>query len=180
MTAAMASVWTGILRAVHRYPSPHNSQPIRVRINDEHRAELYYDLARGLPAEPYGIPFGHVCAGVVVELLVIAAHAQGFEVVEDLRVDDMDFAAGDRLHPLGRVTLVPCSQPPADIDIALIARRRTSRTAYDARTVPADVLSRIDGEARRWSHRLASTTDSATVRRIVRINQCMPSTRRMP
>lgn len=171
MTVVMAPVWTEILRSVRRYPSPHNSQPIRVRMIDAHRAELYYDLDRGLPAEPYGIPFGHVCAGIFVELLVIAAHAQGFEVVEELCLDDMDFGAGNRLHPLGRVTLVPCSHRPADLDVGLIARRRTSRLAYDARTVPADVLALLDGEARRWGHRLASTTDRVTVERIVRINQ---------
>ena len=171
MTAVMAPVWTGILRVVRRYPSPHNSQPIRVRIVDGHRAELYYDLDRGLPAEPYGIPFGHVCAGIFVELLAIAAHAQGFEVAEDLRFDEMDFEGGDLLHPLGRVTLVPCDHPLPDLDAGLITRRRTSRLAYDARTVPSEILMQLDVEARRWGHRLASTTDRATVGRIVRINQ---------
>jgi hypothetical protein len=167
----MASVWTGILREVHRYPSPHNSQPIRVRIVDEHRADLYYDVDRGLPAEPYGIPFGHVCAGIFVELLSIAAHAQGFEVVEDLRFDAMDFDDDDRLHALGRVTLVAHGQPVPDLDVTLLARRRTSRLPYDARTVPGNVLAELDAEARHWGHRLASTTGRATVDRIVRINQ---------
>lgn len=171
MTAAMASVWTAILRAVRRYPSPHNSQPIRLRIIDAHHAELYYDLDRGLPAEPYGIPFGHVCAGIFVELLAIAAHAHGVEVDEDLCFDDMDFDAMHRLHRLGRVTLVPCDGPVPDLDVDLIARRRTSRLPYDARTVPAGVLAHLDAEARRWGHRLGSTTDRASVERIVRINQ---------
>jgi hypothetical protein len=171
VTALVTPVWTGILRAVRRYPSPHNSQPIRLRIVDEHRAELYYDLDRGLPAEPYGIPFGHVCAGIFVELLAIAAHAQGVEVVEDLRFEDMDFDAGNRLHPLGGVTLVPCDRTVPDLDADLIIRRRTSRLPYDARTVPSDVIAELDAEARRWGHRLASTTAPATVERIVRINQ---------
>lgn len=171
MTAAMASAWARILRDVHRYPSPHNSQPIRLRIVDEHRADLCYDLDRGLPAEPYGIPFGHVCAGIFVELLSIAAHARGFEVIGDLLFDAMDFDADDRLHPLGRVSLVPRRGPVPDLDVALLARRRTSRLPYDARTVPEDVLAELGAEARRWGHRLASTTGRATVRRIVRINQ---------
>jgi hypothetical protein len=49
------------------YPSPHNSQPIKVRVLDEFRAEFFYDLDLGLPAEKFGIPFGHVCAGVFLE-----------------------------------------------------------------------------------------------------------------
>lgn len=171
MSAVTTERWTTILRDVHRYPSPHNSQPIRVRITDDTRADLFYDLDRGLPAEPYGIPFGHVCAGIFVELLSIAAHAHGVEVVEDLGHEDMDFAADDRLHRLGRVTLSPRGAPVHDLDVALIGRRRTSRLPYDTRTVPNDVLARLDAEARRWGHRLASTTDPAVVGRVVRINQ---------
>ncbi len=114
MSTVTASVWVAILRDVHRYPSPHNSQPIGVRIVDGHRADVLYDLDRGLPAEPYGIPFGHVCAGIFLELLAIAAHARGLDVVEDVSNADMDFDAAERLHHLARVALVPRDEPADD------------------------------------------------------------------
>ncbi|MBW3606384.1 MAG: hypothetical protein KY460_16055 [Actinobacteria bacterium] len=167
----MTAVWTRILQAARRYPSPHNSQPIRVRIADPDRIELYYDLDRGLPAEPYGIPFGHVCAGIFVELVAIAAHAEGSDVIENLRYDDMAFDGSDRLHPLGTITLVPAGGPVPDLDAELIARRCTSRLPYDSRTVEPAALAQLDVEARRWGHRLATTTDRPVVDEIVRINQ---------
>src|SRR5687767_7897596 len=100
------SAWDEILRYARRYPSPHNSQPIKLR-TDGARAELFYDLDRGLPAESYGIPFGSVCAGVFVETVSIAAHALGYRVAEALDYTPLDFSRGDRLHPLGTLTLEP-------------------------------------------------------------------------
>ncbi|MDQ1535651.1 MAG: hypothetical protein QOE58_44, partial [Actinomycetota bacterium] len=52
--------WDKILTYARRYPSGHNTQPIKLRV-DGSRAELFYDLDLGLPAEPFGIPFGSVC-----------------------------------------------------------------------------------------------------------------------
>lgn len=165
------AIWHDILQTVRWYPSPHNSQPIRVRITNPYRAELSYDLDRGLPAEPYGVPFGFVCAGIFVELVAIAAHGLGFHVDERLRDDDMDFAAAHRLHPLGVLTLTPARRPVVDLDPALISERRTSRLPYQPRVVDPSVLDRLEVEARRWGHRLTTTADQGLVDAVIRINQ---------
>src|SRR5215218_6963933 len=99
--AATTSAWDEILRYARRYASPHNSQPIKLRVAGA-RAALFYDLDLGLPAESYGIPFGSVCAGVFIETVSIAAHALGYRVAEALDYTPMDFGRGDRLHPPGR------------------------------------------------------------------------------
>jgi phenylacetate-CoA ligase len=83
-------------------------------------------MDRGLPAEPYGIPFGSVCAGIFLELFAITAHGLGFEVDEDICLGDMDFAAADRLHRVGTVALRRAPRPidgyrPQRVDVA---RRR--------------------------------------------------------
>jgi hypothetical protein len=70
--------WSPILDDARHYPSPHNSQPIMVRVTGESTAEVFYDLDRGLPAENFGIPFGHVCAGVFLESLATAAAGHGW------------------------------------------------------------------------------------------------------
>lgn len=184
--------WAAIARVVHRYPSPHNSQPLRLRRRDARTVEVCYDLDRGLPAEPDGIPFGFVAAGILVELVAIAAHAAGWEVDEDLAptplpYDDAEVGAGatgaavatpppadgapGRLHPLGTLALRPADGAVADLDVGLIAARRTSRLPYDDRVVAPAVLADAGVEAARWGHRLASTTDRAVVDRVVAINQ---------
>ncbi len=122
----MTPEWDRILRYARRYPSPHNSQPIKVRVEGR-TLHLFYDKDRGLPAEPYGIPFGSVCAGVFIESVCIAAHFLHFDVVEDLEYTTMDFESSARLHPLGSLTLEPGRQRADDFDADLMVRRRTSR-----------------------------------------------------
>lgn len=159
-----------ILDLARWYPSPHNSQPIVVGRRGD-ALDLYYDLDRGLPAEPYGVPFGFVCAGTFAETLTIAAHALGYEVVASLRAEDMDFSGDDRLHALGSLTLTRQDGPVADLDAELILRRRTSRLPYDDVPVVPGALQAVAEEAARWGHRLRVTDDPAAVRAIVALNQ---------
>ena len=169
---AERGVWEPLLDAVRRYPSPHNSQPIRVRIVDELVAHVFYDLDRGLPAENFGIPFGHVCAGVFLESLAVVAAAEGYEVREDLQLSEMDFDAVDRLHPIATVTLVPQEVTAAAVARrAVFDRRRTNRRPYDSRVVPdADLevvraIAAAGGQDFRWNN------DRDVVAHIIEVNQ---------
>jgi nitroreductase len=159
-----------ILDLARWYPSPHNSQPIVVHRRDD-GLDLYYDLDRGLPAEPYGVPFGFVCAGTFLETFTVAAHSLGYEVTESLRYDDMDFGGSDRLHPLGSLTLAGRGRPVPDLDAELILRRRTSRLPYTDRPVAPDALHAATAEAERWGHRLRTSGDRDVVRAVVALNQ---------
>jgi hypothetical protein len=167
----MTGAWNDILHTVRWYPSPHNSQPLRVRVVDAQRAEIYYDLDRGLPAEPYGIPFGSVCAGIFLELVKIAAHGLGLAVDERVSAADMDFTADDRMHPVAVVTLAPSAGPVDDLDPALITARQTSRLPYSSRRVDRAVIDELARESDRWGHRLGVTAEPGIVRTIARLNQ---------
>lgn len=86
-----------------RAPSPHNTQPTWLRMINDRHAGLEYVVARGLPVgDPQG-SFTHVTIGIVLEILSIAAHAHGFELLADVA------------HP------------------ELILRRRINRLPYDDR-----------------------------------------------
>jgi hypothetical protein len=137
---------------------------------DGARAELFYDLDRGLPAESYGIPFGAVCAGVFVETVSIAAHALGYRVAEALDYTPLDFSRGDRLQPLGTLTLEPAGEIE-DLDRRLLLERRTSRLPYARRPVPAAALDEARREAAERGHVLDGSSDRRLVDRIVRLNQ---------
>src|SRR6187431_2186741 len=58
---------------------------MRVRVESDDSASVFYDLDRGLPAESFGIPFGHVCAGVFLESLAVVAASAGYTVRDELR-----------------------------------------------------------------------------------------------
>ena len=47
----MHSRWESIIQIALRTPSPHNTQPWRLRIKDDRRATLYLEVARTLPDE---------------------------------------------------------------------------------------------------------------------------------
>ncbi|GAB3616476.1 hypothetical protein GCM10027416_10330 [Okibacterium endophyticum] len=164
--------WAGILEDARRYPSPHNSQPIKVRVDGDDEATVFYDLDLGLPAESFGIPFAHVCAGVFLESLRVVAAARGFRTVEDLDHAEMDFASTTRLHRLAVVRLSPHEADDTDREAhTAFIRRRTSRRPYNARPVPVEVLRQAESICASAGYRFRSTDDPALVRRIVRVNQ---------
>ena len=167
-----SDVWGAIIEDAHRYPSPHNSQPIKVHLRSQTQAAVYYDLDLGLPAESYGIPFGHVCAGVFLESLRLCAQARGYGLREELHHGEMDFGSKDRLHFLGLVTLVPRTADPEDrADYEAFLVRQTSRRPYDNTLVAPAVVAEAEAIAKRHGHDFRTASDPALVRSIVHINQ---------
>ena len=169
---ALPGPWTAILDEARRYPSPHNSQPITVRVHDDRRAEFFYDLDRGLPAENFGIPFAHVCAGVFLESLATVAAAHGWAVRETLRLAEMDFSSPQRQHLLGGLELTPVPVTDAAREqMAAFRRRRTSRRPYDRRLVDRAVLEEVAAIAGGMGQRFGCTDEQVLVDDLIRINQ---------
>ncbi|GAB2555914.1 hypothetical protein [Leucobacter ruminantium] len=176
MTDSALSVWPAIVEDARRYPSPHNSQPVKLRPTGPLTATLYYDLDLGLPAESFGIPFAHVCAGVFLETLRVVARAAGYEVSERLDLAEMDFEGSERLHRFAEVELEPLDlseKERAEARIALerLRTRRTSRRPYTSRTVSVDVLRGAERICTEAGYEFRSTDDRALVKRIVHVNQ---------
>lgn len=164
--------WPALLEEARAYPSPHNSQPITVRVRDAARAEFCYDLDRGLPAEDFGVPFGHVCAGVFLESLATVAAGHGWAVAESLRGDDLDFSAAQRQHPLGALELSPVEvTPEATARLAAFRRRRTSRRPYRNALIDPAVLADVTRIAAECGHAFGRTDDRPLVDDLIRINQ---------
>jgi len=169
-------LWRELVEDARRYPSPHNSQPIKLRVLDQSTAEIFYDLDRGLPAESYGIPFGHVCAGVFLESLSVVARARGYRTVENLDHAEFDFTATDRLHRLGKITLEQVTQAPEERERALaelanFLSRQTSRLPYDRSPISPDVIAGATEIGLSLGHNFHTTADRPTVANLVRINQ---------
>lgn len=176
MTDSALNVWPAIVEDARRYPSPHNSQPVKLRPTGALTATLYYDLDLGLPAESFGIPFAHVCAGVFLESLRVVARAADYGVSEWLDLAEMDFEGSERLHRFADVELVPLElsdeeRMQARIALERFRTRRTSRRPYTSRTVPDAVLRSAAGICESAGYEFRSTADRALVKRIVHVNQ---------
>jgi hypothetical protein len=166
------AIWKKIVDAVRLYPSPHNSQPIKIEIIDETTANVYYDLDLGLPAESYGIPFGHVCAGVFLESLRIVAAQNGMSISEKLYLDDLDFTSSDRLHKFVDITLTPREPSPEDNEAyEAFMKRQTSRRPYENKIVSEEIIEEVQGIARLAGYTFVSTNDQRLVDDIILINQ---------
>lgn len=171
MSKNQHNVWRAIVEEVRYYPSPHNSQPIKIKFISDAEATIYYDLDLGLPAENYGIPFGHVCVGVFLESLHVVANAKGYVVEETLLVGDMDFSAKNRLHPLGRVRLVPSAVEGAAERFRAFKVRQTSRRPYDASIMDEMIIMEAERIAKAMKHTFHTTHNPTLVKKIIHINQ---------
>lgn len=164
--------WHRIAPYAQRCPSPHNTQPFRLRILDEDRAELVFVPRRGLPtADPLG-RFTWLTAGIFAEICSIAAHGQGFELTIEWDHTPM-YPNGDTATPqtLARLNLKRAGAPVADLDPQLILDRHTSRLPYDGSTVPTAVIDELKAEAERLGHRFETRSDREAIRWVVELNK---------
>lgn len=167
----MRSTWEALAEDARWAPSPHNTQPTRLRVIDRDRAELCFLPDRGLPvADPEG-RFTYLTFGIVAETIRIAAHARGHEL-EIAYVDGplYDGPPGE-LRKVADLRLVPQTRPVADLDPALIRRRRTNRRPYDSRPVPPHVLAELRAEAGRFGHAFNVSTDRRAIRWVKELNR---------
>jgi len=166
------SPWHRVAIYAQRCPSPHNTQPFRIRIRDAETAELLFLPRRGLPtADPLG-RFTWLTAGIFAEICSIAAHGEGLAV--DIAWDHSPmYPSGDVETPqvLARMTLSRAVKPVADLDPQLILNRQTSRLPYDGTAVPAEVIAELKAEAERLGHRLETRSDREAIRWIVELNR---------
>jgi hypothetical protein len=164
--------WHRIAPYAQRCPSPHNTQPFRLRIVDEGSAELLFLPRRGLPtADPLG-RFTWLTAGIFAEIVAIAAHGLGYELDVTWDFNPM-YPGGDTETPqvLARLMLSEAAGPVPDLDRQLIIDRHTSRLPYDGSVVPAAVIDELKAEAVRLGHRFETRSDSQAIAHVVELNR---------
>lgn len=171
-TLNSAGPWLDIGRHAHRAPSPHNTQPYRLKIANEREAEVVFLPRRGLyVADPLG-RFTWLTAGVFVEICSIAAHSLGYELEVTFDYSPM-YPGGDVETPqtIARLRLAQASRPFDDIDAKLIMQRQTSRLPYDGTVCPPDVIAELKAEASRLGHEFETRTDAEAIRWVVELNK---------
>lgn len=124
-------------------PNPHNRQPWLVDLSRDGEVMLFVDRTRLLPhTDPYDrqITIG---LGCFLELLVMAANADGHQVDVQLFPDG---AGQDKLddRPVARIDFAGRHNGSADPLFQHVLDRRSNKQPYDlARPVPGPVLDRL-------------------------------------
>ncbi|MEM9496454.1 MAG: twin-arginine translocation pathway signal protein [Pseudomonadota bacterium] len=123
-------------------PNPHNRQPWEVRLDGEDGLTLFFDTDKQLPhTDPFDRQLT-IGLGCFLEMLRMAASADGYELDIALFPEGEDAAGLDR-RPIAKVVF---EQSAADVDplFAHVPERRSNKEPFDAsRDVPADALARI-------------------------------------
>jgi hypothetical protein len=166
------SVWRKIARYAATCPSPHNTQPFRLKVLSAYEAEVLFLPRRGLPvADPKG-RFTWVTAGIFVEICAIAAHGLGFELTHRESFEPM-YPGGDTETPqvLSHLRLVPETSPTENFDPALILARHTSRLPYDGSPIPRELIAEMQAEALRAGHRFEARNDKASIDWVIELNR---------
>jgi hypothetical protein len=164
--------WQAIGRYARWAPSPHNTQPFRLRVIDRERAEIVFLPRRGLwIGDPLG-RFTWLTAGIFAEICSIAAHGRGLELQTSFEHAPM-YRNGDFETPqtVARLHLTTPSAPVADLDADLVLKRRTSRLPYDGSSCPKEILRDLEDEAARHGHKFETRSDADAIGWVVELNK---------
>jgi len=91
--------WVDLLDYARWAPSPHNTQPWKIKPLSGSEAELYYDPRRLLTVEDAEFRFLFVTVGIFHEYLKIAARARGLDLELQFVTHEI---TGDADEPPGR------------------------------------------------------------------------------
>jgi len=165
----MTKVWEQIGSLARLAPTPHNTQPFRIRPHGA-RAELLLLKDRLLPREDHGNLYVAASFGTFAAGLERAAGHFG-HALRVTPVAQLDVA---RLETLGREIVVGTAElvssitpQPAALELAA---RRTSRLPYHDRAIAPAALSALSRVSERYGHRFIHHHEPEIVQPLLRLN----------
>jgi hypothetical protein len=170
----MLEGWERISELARLAPTPHNTQPFRLRPISEREAELVLLPSRLLPEEDRENRYLYAAIGIFGEALVLAARANG----QTATITPAPFPGVLTLDApetvVARVTLDPAEKTSDDAKDeaarALLKSRRTSRLPYHPRPVDEKVQARLIALTESFGHRLKIQSDPTRVADLLRQN----------
>jgi hypothetical protein len=170
ISAAEFARWRDIDHLARLAPTPHNTQPFRIRPLDSKSAEIVALAERFLPEEDHGNRYVASAFGILSATMEMAAMAVGAQVTIT-PAQSVDVAALHRASTpttLGVATIVGDTAPSADA--SLLEVRRTSRIPYHDRLVDAEIWTAIQSIAAAHGHRFLEYHDAEIVEAMLHLN----------
>lgn len=181
-----ATLWREVLDLARWTPSPHNTQPWKVRLSGGPTAELFLDRTRALPDEDLTGCFVVAALGMFVESLSCLAlnrnlrlDVEGFDAqvvrqaashdgAQTLEEDSLVFVAGLTLSSGGGATAGFPGDP--GFPDQLFLDRRTSRLTPRPAPIQQPALDELQTEASNGGLRVHLLETDAQVTEIMRLN----------
>jgi hypothetical protein len=123
-------------------PNPHNRQPWLINLEGDDALTLYFDTDKQLPhTDPFDRQLT-IGLGCLLEMMRMAANADGYEV-ETVLFPEGEDAAGLDNRPIARATFTKRT-PLLDPLFEHVMNRRSNKEPFDTtRTIPPETLARI-------------------------------------
>jgi len=121
-----------LLELANHYPSPHNGQPIRIKVLEQNTLQLYFEKDRGLQAAEVSYLFSFVTMGVFITHLSLCAEALGHEFSATLQLPFVEDLKGTGTVVFAKCQIKYSSQKTNDELLKTITFRQTSRKKYYA------------------------------------------------
>ena len=162
--------WNELAELARLAPTPHNTQPFRIRPLNARAAQIVILGERMLPAEDTGNLYVLSSFGIFAETLERAGRHLGLEVAVTPYPDVEPCAIEPGTGPvvLGRAEVSGRCAP--EEQRSLLEARRTSRLPYEDRLVDPAALEEFARIAASHGHRFESFDDAAIVRDVLRRN----------
>ena len=176
--------WREIDRLARLAPTPHNTQPFRIRPRDGTTAEIVAVPDRFLPEEDHGNRYVTSAFGIMAETIELAARTIGLRVrvtaVESVNVADLHRAAD--MPVLGTAVIQPVILSEVKDLLGennrilrlgqddILGLRRTSRIPYHDRLIAPEVWETLRADVESHGHRLLETHDPEVVEATLRLN----------
>ncbi len=163
-------MWADIAELARYAPTPHNTQPFRIRPLNAAVAELVILRERMLPVEDTDNLYVLSAFGIFAETLERAGRHFGLQirVTPDADVVPAAIEAGTGPVVLGLAEVF--GRCPQTDERTLLEARRTSRLPYEDRLVAPEVLAEFARIASGHGHRFESFDEPAVVRDVLKRN----------
>jgi hypothetical protein len=168
--ASAAGIWREMGALARLAPTPHNTQPFRIRPRGEDGADLLLVADRLLSEEDHGNLYVVSAFGIFMATLERAARHVGraIAVTPVAELDPAKLTRGSGTVVLGSARITgPRAKEPQD---TLLDLRRTSRLPYHDKDVAPAALARFSAIAAEGGHRLKIESDPAVVGPLLRLN----------
>lgn len=164
------TTWDSIAALARWAPTPHNTQPFRIRPRSDREADVVLLRDRLLPREDHGNLYLASAFGIVAACIERAGLEFGARVAVDAvpELDVPNLHTGPDSIMVGRARITGTCEPAAQRD--LIDARRTSRVPYHPRPVSPEAIGAMARAAEQHGHRFISTNDPRVVADTLQLN----------
>jgi hypothetical protein len=166
----MSKLWQEIASLARLTPTPHNTQPFRIRPRAERAAELVLLTERLLPREDHGNLYVAASFGTFAASLERAArhfgHALTVTPAEQLDVAQLEKQGPEIVVGEAHITGSLPPEPAAE----LLDARRTSRLPYHDRAIEPSALAALSRICNEHEHRFLHYDDPLVVQPLLKLN----------